>query len=147
MGVDLDKVCRKGSRCYPFGAVTFFLLGDVRTRKNWGGLNDFIEKDYEARLRGFDDHQTPVSIDVKRVSVKLDERTDEPVVNPLTGMAERKEEMVAFPIVKRDYRELLPLIHYRYLPINLEAFMLRYKERDLKTSIDAGLQVRLTKIF
>jgi cell division protein FtsI/penicillin-binding protein 2 len=42
---------------------------------------------------------------------------------------------------------LLPLIHYRYLPINLAALRLRYNEKDLKTSIDARLQVDLTRML
>jgi cell division protein FtsW (lipid II flippase) len=146
LGVELEKVCRKGSRCYPFGSATFFLLGDVRTKKNWSSTNNYIEKDYEARLRGFDDHQTTEHIEVKQISVKLDQQTGEPIINPATGQPERKEEFIAFPILKHDYKELLPLISYRYLPINLEAYELRYKKRYVKTSIDIRLQLLLTRI-
>ena len=48
-------------RCYPLGGRAFHLLGDRRTRPNWSASNtSFVERDSEARLRGFDDHQTPV---------------------------------------------------------------------------------------
>jgi len=145
-GAGLVIVTGTAQPLYPLGAVTFFLLGDVRTRKNWSGLNDFIEKDYQAALRGFDDHQTVENIEVKQISIRRDEQTGEPLIDPSTNQPEKKEEYVPFPIVKRNYAELLPLIRYRYLPINLEALRLRYQERDLHTSVDARLQLRLTQI-
>ena len=64
LGLSLDSACPDpAARCYPLGGRAFHLLGDAGTRTNWSATNtSFVERDSEARLRGFDDHQTPVTI-------------------------------------------------------------------------------------
>lgn len=147
-GIRLEDVCDKGSRCYPFGARIFHLLGDVRTRKNWSASNSaYIEKEYESKLRGFSDNARLESIKVKQRDAKRDEQTGETIINAETNQPEIEEKEVDFPVVRRDYRELIPLLRYRYLPLNLEAYRLRYAERNLQTSIDIRLQLRLTEIL
>ena len=62
LGISLDVSCPDGeARCYPIGGRMFHLIGDARSRLNWGASNTaFVERDAEARLRGFDDHQTMI---------------------------------------------------------------------------------------
>ena len=47
LGIDIDRACsRTESRHYPFGGLTFDLLGDLRTRIRWGaGNTSFVERD------------------------------------------------------------------------------------------------------
>src|SRR6185295_19399544 len=63
-GVSFDGSCAvRDSRCYPLGGRAFHLLGDARTRRNWGASNtSFVERDSESALRGFDDHQSVVAL-------------------------------------------------------------------------------------
>ena len=85
LGIDLDRACPRGdSRYYPFGGLTFDLLGDLRTRLRWGASNtSFVERDSARRLRGYDDR--PTLLEIK---------------NPKTGKLERT--------LRYDYRELRP---------------------------------------
>jgi cell division protein FtsI/penicillin-binding protein 2 len=44
------------TRCYPLGGAAFHLLGDAVSRANWAAPNSaFAERDFDARLRGYDD--------------------------------------------------------------------------------------------
>src|SRR6185503_9366678 len=64
LGIPVDGSCAsRGARCYPLEGRAFHLLGDARTRRNWGASNtSFVERDSESALRGFDDHQSLVPI-------------------------------------------------------------------------------------
>ncbi len=107
-----------GERCYPLGAIGFALLGDWNTQLNWGARNSsYVERDSDARLKGYDDRQQIVD-----------------VVNPRTGARDRT--------VRRDYRELLPLARERYRPHSDAVKALLARGRDLHTTVDARLQVR-----
>ena len=57
LGIDIDKACNRADfRHYPLGPLTFHLLGDVRTRANWGAQNSsLVERDEAVRLQGYDD--------------------------------------------------------------------------------------------
>jgi cell division protein FtsI/penicillin-binding protein 2/cell division protein FtsW (lipid II flippase) len=45
-----------GHRCYPLGGAAFHLLGDAATKANWAAPNAaFIERDFDPRLRGYQD--------------------------------------------------------------------------------------------
>src|SRR5208282_3231806 len=57
LGIDIDQACNRADpRFYPFGALTFHLLGDVRTRANWSAVNSsLVERDQAMRLQGYDD--------------------------------------------------------------------------------------------
>src|SRR6185312_8607577 len=47
LGIEIDQVCNRAEpRCYPLGAMTFHLLGDIRTRANWSAPNSsLVERD------------------------------------------------------------------------------------------------------
>ena len=124
LGVNIDRACsRTESRHYPFGGLTFDLLGDLRTRMRWGASNtSFVERDSATRLRGYDDR--PVLVEVK---------------NPKTGVAER--------IVRYDYRELVPLLRHRYEPDNPEVRRVLERPRDVRMTIDARLETRAAQIL
>src|SRR5579871_634576 len=123
LGIDIDRACPKNeSRHYPLGGLTFDLLGDLRTRSRWAASNtSYIERDLARRLRGYDDRPT------------LEE-----VVDP-KGKTER--------VIRYDYRELVPLLRHRYEPQNPEVRAVLDRPRDVRTSIDARLQVKVSEIL
>jgi cell division protein FtsI/penicillin-binding protein 2/cell division protein FtsW (lipid II flippase) len=124
LGIDIDAVChRTDQRHYPFGGLTFELLGDLRTRTRWGASNtSFVERDSARRLRGYDDR--PTLLEIK---------------NPTTGQMER--------VLRYDYRELVPLLRHRHEPDNPEVRKVLDRPRDVRMSIDARLQVQLAAIL
>ena len=115
LGVSLD---RHVSRCRPSGAIrwaaaAFHLLGDARTRVNWSAPNtSYVERDAEDRLRGFDDRATTV-------------QTSDAAGRPMLT-------------IRRDYRDLVPLLRHRYEPDNPRVAALRDQPRDVRLTIDAG---------
>jgi peptidoglycan glycosyltransferase len=118
-GITLPAACAdEGARCYPLGGIGFHVLGNWNTRVNWGaGNSSYIERDSDARLSGYDDRQQLVE-----------------VVNPRSGRRAKT--------VKRDYRDLLPLVRHRYDPEHPDVKALLGRPRDLHTSIDARMQLR-----
>ncbi|MCH8963224.1 MAG: hypothetical protein IH820_18390, partial [Bacteroidetes bacterium] len=73
LGVDLDAV-QAGfeTRRYPFGALTFYLLGDFNRRIKWGATNGlYAENRFLSRLRGYDNHPETVA-DGDRQIVRFD---------------------------------------------------------------------------
>ncbi len=124
LGINIDQACnRTETRHYPFGGLTFDLLGDLRTRLRWAATNtSFVERDSARRLRGYDDR--PSLVEVK---------------NPKTGRLER--------VVRYDYRELVPLLRHRDDPKNPEVRKILDRPRDVHMSIDARLQVRVGEIL
>ncbi|MGH9174976.1 MAG: penicillin-binding transpeptidase domain-containing protein, partial [Vicinamibacterales bacterium] len=84
---------------------------------NWAADNtSFVEKDFYAWLKGFDDH--PQAVDVR---------------NPRTGRVST--------VVKRDYKELLPLVRHKREPTHPDVLRLLSRDRDVHLTLDAGLQV------
>ncbi len=124
LGVNIDQACpRSESRHYPFGGLTFDLLGDLRTRLRWAASNtSFVERDSSRRLRGYDDR--PSLVEVK---------------NPKTGKIER--------VVRYDYRELVPLLRHRDDPQNPAVRKILDRPRDVHMSLDARLLVRVSEIL
>lgn len=124
LGVNIDRACsRTESRHYPFGGLTFDLLGDLRRHLHWGaGNTSFVERDLATRLRGYDDR--PTLVEVK---------------NPKTGAMER--------IVRYDYRELVPLLRHRYEPDHPDVRRVLERPRDVRMTIDARLEVRAAQIL
>jgi len=124
LGIDIDAACRRSDlRHYPFGGLTFDLLGDLRTRTRWGATNtSFVERDSARRLRGYDDR--PTIVEVK---------------NPKTGAAER--------VLRYDYRELVPLLRHRDDPSDPAVRRVLDRPRDVRMSIDARLQVQVAAIL
>jgi cell division protein FtsW (lipid II flippase) len=102
-------------REYPLGGRTFHLLGDLRNRVNWAASNTtFAERDAAARLQGWDDFAAVVEV----------EQPDGTVT----------------PVVRRDYRELVPLLRHRHKPQAEDVQALLRRDRTLRLSIDARLQ-------
>jgi cell division protein FtsW (lipid II flippase) len=124
IGIDIDRACsRTEARHYPFGGLMFDLLGDLRTRTRWGASNtSFVERDSARRLRGYDDR--PTLVEVK---------------NPKAGTVEHT--------IRYDYRELVPLLRYRYDPQNPAVRRVLDRPRDVRMSIDARLQMKVAEIL
>src|ERR1700691_4639828 len=124
LGINIDQACsRTESRHYPFEGLTFHLLGDLRTRIRWGaGNTSFVERDSATRLRGYDDRPTLVEVE-----------------NPKTGKIERG--------VRYDLRELVPLLRHRYDLNTAAVRRVLERQRDVRMSIDARLQVRAGEIL
>jgi cell division protein FtsW (lipid II flippase) len=122
LGLSLNTLCPDESeRCYPLGGRAFHLLGDSTTRRNWTASNtSFVERDSESKLRGFDDHQTPVRV--------------------TTGDG---EEAWA---IRRDYRDLLPALRHRRQPDHPAMRALLARPRSLQLTVDARLQLRVAAI-
>jgi cell division protein FtsI/penicillin-binding protein 2/cell division protein FtsW (lipid II flippase) len=122
--VDLEKVVKVGGgRFYPFGPLTFHLLGDLRTRLNWGASNStYAERDLNVVLQGYDDHAEVVRVQ------------DEP------GSPERL-------VLRRDFREIVPLVRYRYKPDQKQVHEILNRNRDVHLTIDARLQSRVAAIL
>jgi len=110
--------CAAGERCYPLAETTFHVLGDWRTRVNWGAPNSsYVERDRDIRLKGFDDRPRVVDLE-----------------NPRTGARTRT--------TLRDYCELLPLARDRFArrPAAVRALLTR--DRSVRLTLDARLQAR-----
>lgn len=118
-GLTPAQACAPGeTRCYPLGGMTFHLTGDWNDQANWAaGNSSYVERDSDARLKGYDDRARTVD-----------------VVHPRTGRHA--------PAIARDYRELLPLVRQRYWRSSPAIDVLRARSRDVQTSLDARLQVR-----
>jgi cell division protein FtsW (lipid II flippase) len=123
VGISLAAACPHGAeRCYPLGGRAFHVLGDARTRRNWSASNSsFVERDAEARLRGFDDHAAVLSV--------------------------AEPDGSEGSTIRRDYRELVPLLRYRYQPDHPSVKALMAATRQMRLTIDARLQVRVASIL
>jgi peptidoglycan glycosyltransferase len=109
-------------RCYPIGGAGFHLLGDAGTRENWSASNtSYLERDAEDRLRGFDDHAAAVRSHDDQGRVVM--------------------------TVRRDYRDVVPLVRHRYDPDHPSVKALLARDRDVHTTIDARLQLRVARIL
>ena len=108
-------------RCYPFGGRLYHVVGDARTRTNWSASNtSFLERDREAALRGFDDHET---------SIPAHDRADAPSW-----------------VVRRDYRDLVPILRHRYEPGHPAVKAAMEGRRALTVTLDARLQTKVAAI-
>ncbi len=110
-------------RHYPLGPPMFYVLGDTRSPLKRGARNTaFEESRSRLRLQGFDD------------GIEVEEEKDEE-----TGAVVRR--------LKFDYKELLPLIRHRWEPDNPRVMELMARPRDVKMTIDARLQMRVSRIL
>jgi cell division protein FtsW (lipid II flippase) len=123
-GVALPTEAPSGdSRYYPLGARTVHLLGDLRTRANWGARNSsYAERDFSVALQGYDDRAAVVSVP--------DHNTGKPTYS-----------------VRYDFREIVPLLRHQYEPNNPQVKALRERDRNLHMSIDARLQLRAADLL
>jgi hypothetical protein len=122
LGLDLPDSCRSGrERCYPLGGLAFHVLGDATRQINWAARNtSYIEQDFDERLKGFDDRAQTVDI-----------------VNRRTGSTHA--------VIRRDYSELLPLVRHKGRPAHAAVRRILARDRSLRLTIDAGLQVRTAR--
>jgi cell division protein FtsW (lipid II flippase) len=122
LGIVMDSVCSDArARCYPLGGLAFHVIGDATTRRNWSATNSsFVERDSESRLRGFDDHQTMM-----------------PVV---------ERDGTNSTTLRRDYRDLIPLLRHRYQPDHPAMKAAMDPHRELRLTLDARLQARVAAI-
>jgi cell division protein FtsW (lipid II flippase) len=122
LGIVLRTACpADDGRCYPLGGKAFHLLGDVRSQVNWSARNtSYAERDSEARLRGFNSHPTSVR------------STDADGGDVWT--------------IRRDYHDLLPLLRHRYDPGHRDVTAFLSRPRQVRLTIDAGLQARVAAI-
>lgn len=124
LGVSIDRACRReDGRHYPFGGALFHVLGDVRTRVNWGASNtSFLERDAMATLQGYDTHPRAVEVE-----------------DPVSG---RTVHTLAY-----DYSELVPLLRHRSQPGHEAVRRVTERPRDVQSTVDARLQTQLASIL
>ncbi len=124
LGVSPAEACPQGgARCYPFGGLTYHLLGDWRSQVNWAaGNTSFIERDLDARLRGYDDHARVIEI-----------------ADPETGLTSK--------VIRRDLRELVPLLRQRRDPDNPAVRRILDRPRDVRLAIDIRLQHQVAALL
>ena len=124
LGADPSKACPDPSRrCYPFGGITYHLLGDFRSQTNWAAPNtSFVERDSDPRLRGYNDHARVVE-----------------VADARTGATTR--------VLRRTLTELVPLLRHRGEPNHPEVRALMERPRDLQVTVDIRLQQRVAAIL
>jgi cell division protein FtsI/penicillin-binding protein 2/cell division protein FtsW (lipid II flippase) len=147
LGVYLSDVCQKGKRCYPFGNKIFHLIGNYSSEKNKDVTKtNRVEIEYESILRGYNDFAEKIPFTVQGTKPILDDQ-NQPQIDPTTQQILEENVEIKVEIVKRDYMELIPLIRNRYNFASLEANLLRYKNRQVKTSFDIRLQIRLTNLI
>ena len=122
LGLDLPHTCPSGGeRCYPLGGLAFHVLGDATRQTNWAARNtSYVERDFDARLKGFDDRAHAVEVLNRRVGT-------------------------THAVVRRDYSELLPLVRHKGRPAHADVRHILERERSLRLTIDAGLQVRTAR--
>lgn len=171
LGADVDRLCQETTpRLYPFGARLFHLLGDLNTRQNWGApATLYVERESFSRLRGFNDRSErvplrivaaapagkeeseeaedvpgPESIVIVRQKGE-DEAPTEAGLDALTEEAEADRRQTT--VIRRDYREILPLLKHRRNPDHPAVRALLDRERDVRLSIDIRLQLRASEIL
>jgi cell division protein FtsW (lipid II flippase)/cell division protein FtsI/penicillin-binding protein 2 len=125
LGAELAARCADPARrCYPFGGLTFHLLGDRESGINWAASNtSFQERDSDDRLRGFDDHARVVAL------------------TNADGTTAR--------VVRRSYQDLVPLLRSREGVDSDSPAVRRILERprDVRMTIDVRLQTRVAAVL
>jgi cell division protein FtsW (lipid II flippase) len=119
-GISLSNRSQTAGRYYPLNGLTFHVLGNVLTRENWAATNtSYAEREFEAKLRGFD-----------MIEQQQDRR-------------DARQSVPGF----RDYRPLVPLLRHRHDPSSPLARRILDRDRALRLTIDAPLTVRVTDIL
>ena len=97
-----------GERCYPLGGLAFHVLGDATRQTNWAARNtSYVEQDFDARLKGFDDRAHTVE-----------------VLNRRAG--------TTHAVIRRDYSELLPLVRHKGRPAHADVRRILERDRSLR---------------
>lgn len=122
LGVSLERTESSGKRAYPFGGRTFHLLGDRNNQVNWGAPNtSYAERDSRIRLQGYDDYAEVVEVTQPNGDVTRE--------------------------IRQDYKELVPLLRHQHQPNHRAVEAIQKRERNLRMSIDARLQLRAADIL
>ena len=124
MHVSIAEACAaaSGDRCYPLGGRAFHLLGDAGSRLNWAATNSsYVERDAQGDLRGFDDRAAVVE----------------------AGESEGSRMLT----LRRDFRDLVPLVRHRWAPDHEAVVAIRDRPRDVELTIDARLQMQVSSIL
>jgi cell division protein FtsW (lipid II flippase) len=117
LGVPLERAVTRDQRIYPFGGRTFHLLGDRNSLVNWGASNtSYAERDSRIRLQGYDDYAEVVEVKQPNGDVTRE--------------------------IRVDYSELVPLLRHQHQPNHRAVKRIRERERNLRMSVDARLQLR-----
>jgi cell division protein FtsW (lipid II flippase) len=117
LGVPLERMVTRDKRIYPFGGRTFHLLGDRNNQVNWGAPNtSYAERDSRIRLQGYDDYAEVVEVTQPNGDVTRE--------------------------IRVDYSELVPLLRHQHQPNHRAVKRIKEKDRNLRMSIDARLQLR-----
>ncbi len=124
LGISLDRaVSPRDRRHYPLGPPLFYLLGDARAPFKPGATNTaFQERASRIRLQGYDDEP------------ELEQERD-----AKTGEVVRR--------LRYDYRELIPLLRRRYQPDDPAVQEILNRNRDVRMSIHAAMQLRAAAIL
>ncbi len=124
VGIDIARACsRDERRHYPFGPTAFHLVGDVRTRLRWTASNaSFEERVSRTLLQGFDDGESLETVEI-----------------PRTGQKVR--------VYRYDYAQLVPLLRAQMDPANESVRKLMDTPRNVRLTVDARFQLRLTRMF
>jgi hypothetical protein len=123
IGAALPTTAGTKRRFYPLGPKMFYLLGDVTSTRKRGAPNTaFLERSSRIRLQGFDDY---AELEVSK--------------DPKTGENIRR--------IKYDYRDLVPLLRHRNEPDDPAVKDVLDRHRDVKMSIDARFQMRVSAIL
>ena len=119
--VGLPDACPSApSRCYPLGGLAFHALGESGRQVNWAARNtSFVERDSNHVLQGFDDRARPVEV--------------------------RLADGGTSTVVKRDYRELLPLLRHKRDPSHPDVQRLLQRQRDVQVTIDGPFQALVAR--
>jgi cell division protein FtsW (lipid II flippase) len=108
------------SRCYPLAGLAFHVIGESEFQTNWAARNtSFVEREFDARLKGYDDAPTTVLI--------------------------RDPEGHTTPGVVRDLSDLLPLARHAGNPRHPDVRRIMEAPRDVRLSLDARLQIRVAR--
>ena len=117
LGITADCPARPQARCYPLGGLAFHVLGDAERQTNWAARNaSFVEQDFDAHLKGFDDR-------------------------PRTVQVRHPDHGHVVTAVRRDYSGLLPLVRHKANPSHPDVRRVVDGSRDLHVTLDAGLQI------
>jgi cell division protein FtsW (lipid II flippase) len=121
LGISLPTDCsEQRARCYPLGGLVFHVLGESDTQANWAARNtSFVEQEFDARLKGFDDRPRTVTI--------------------------RDPEGESRAVVTRDYSDLLALARHRGNPNHRAVRAIVNQSRDVRLALDARLQIRVAR--
>ncbi|HSN86489.1 MAG TPA: FtsW/RodA/SpoVE family cell cycle protein, partial [Thermoanaerobaculia bacterium] len=112
----------RDDRVYPLGGVTFHLLGDRRSYFNWAASNtSYTERDDRIRLQGYDDYAEAVEV--------------------------RQPDGTVTREIRYDYSELVPVLRHRWQPDDPAAKAILTRDRTVKMTIDARLQMKTAEIL